>query len=107
MFSYTTQGSFLLPNGGKSKCSCEAEPGTVDFQKKLYLPPAPTPVINSERDRLLLMQSECYSIERFADYLPMPMKSSHFFKSGYLFFKGYLTEKHSQNRQNVEPLQLN
>lgn len=79
------------------------------FSVKLCLPPAPTPAVTSERVCLLLTQSECYSIERFADYLPMPMKSSHFFflKSGYLFFKGYLTQKHSQNRQKVEPLRLN
>lgn len=69
------------------------------FLVKLCPSSSSHPAVKSERDCLLLMQSEYYSIDRFPDYLfPCLSKAVIFLKSGYLFFKGNLTQKHSQNR---------
>lgn len=79
------------------------------FSVKLCLPPAPTPVVKSERICLLLTQSEWYSIERFADYLPMPLKSSHFFEVWVSVFQriSHPETRWKQTKSRATPVELN
>lgn len=79
------------------------------FSVKFCLPPAPTPAVTSERVCLLLTQSECHSIERFADYLPMPMKSSHFFEVRVSVFQRipHPETQSKQTKSRATPVELN
>lgn len=79
------------------------------FSVKLCLPPAPSPFVKSERICLLLTQSEWYSIERFADYLPMPMKGSHFFEVWVSVFQriSHPETRWKQTKSRATPVELN